>query len=68
MQLNIITVRTRQVNMCVMHTGNSAIYTSRTDKKISFFPMPVVGHWMKKGWGTYWKKSKLRKIPRIPGM
>jgi len=54
--------------ICVMDTGDGAIYTSRTDQKIKFLPMPVVGHWMKKAWGTYWKKSKLRQIPRVPGM
>ena len=45
-----------------------SIYTSRTDEKIKFLPIPVVGHWMKKAWETYWKKSKLRQIPRVPGM
>jgi sulfide:quinone oxidoreductase len=31
-------------------------------------PLPVVGHWMKKGWGWYFKNSKMKKFPRIPGM
>ncbi len=54
--------------VCVMDTGNGAIFTSRKWNKEKILPMPVFGHWIKKAWGTYWKKSKLGKIPRLPGM
>ncbi len=54
--------------VCVMDTGNAAVFTNRTWSNETFIPLPIVGHWMKKGWGWYWKKSKLRKIPRIAGM
>lgn len=52
----------------VMDTGNGAAFVYRNDKGGKMFPMPLVGHWLKLGWGWYCKYSKLGKIPRIPGM
>ncbi len=54
--------------LCVMDTGNGAAFVYRDNKGGKMIPLPVVGHWMKKGWGWYCKNSKLGKIPRIPGM
>jgi sulfide:quinone oxidoreductase len=54
--------------LCVMDTGNGAAFVHRNNKGGTMIPLPVVGHWMKKGWGWYCKNSKLGKIPRIPGM
>jgi sulfide:quinone oxidoreductase len=54
--------------VCVMDTGNGAIFTSRKWNAEKIFPMPSYGHWIKQAWGVYWKKSKLGKIPRLPGM
>ena len=54
--------------LCVMDTGNGAAFVYRDDKGGKMIPMPVVGHWMKKGWGWYCRNSKLGKIPRLPGM
>jgi len=54
--------------MCVMDTGDGAAFVFRNDKKAFVIPMPVVGHWMKKGWGVYSKWTKLGKFPRIPGL
>jgi len=54
--------------LCVMDTGNGAAFVYRDNKGGKMIPMPIVGHWMKKGWGWYCKNSKLGKIPRIPGM
>ena len=54
--------------LCVMDTGNGAAFVYRDDKGGKMIPLPIVGHWMKKGWGWYCKNSKLGKIPRIPGM
>jgi len=54
--------------LCVMDTGNGAAFVYRSNKSEKMIPMPIVGHWMKKGWGVYCKYSKLGKIPRIPGM
>ena len=52
----------------IMDTGSGAFYIYRDDKKAKLIPLPVIGHWLKKGWGFYWKYSKLRRLPRIPGM
>ncbi len=54
--------------LCVMDTGNGAAFVYRSDKRALMLPMPLVGHWMKKGWGWYCRNSKLGKIPRLPGM
>ncbi len=54
--------------LCVMDSGDGAAFIYRNHKKEIIFPLPVIGHWMKKGWGWYFKNSKLKKIPRIPGM
>jgi sulfide:quinone oxidoreductase len=54
--------------LCVMDMGDGAGFVYRDDKRAFFLPMPVVGHWLKQGWGRYYKLSKLGKIPRIPGM
>ena len=54
--------------LCVMDSGDGAAFVYRSDKKGLMIPMPIVGHWMKKGWKWYYRNSKLGKIPRIPGM
>lgn len=54
--------------LCVMDTGNGAAFVFRNNRKSFLLPMPVVGHWMKKGWGTYSKLTKVGKFPRLPGM
>lgn len=54
--------------LCVMDIGNGAAFVYRSTKRALMIPMPIVGHWMKLGWGWYCKQSKLGKIPRIPGM
>ena len=54
--------------LCVMDSGDGAAFVYRDDKKEILFPLPIIGHWMKKGWGWYFKNSKLNKIPRLPGM
>ena len=54
--------------LCVMDSGNGASFVFRDDKKAFMIPLPIIGHWLKKGWGTYCRYSKLGKIPRIPGM
>ncbi|RUM65477.1 MAG: sulfide:quinone reductase [Sulfurospirillum sp.] len=54
--------------LCVMDSGDGAAFVYRSDKRGMMIPMPVIGHWMKKGWGWYYKNSKLNKIPRLPGL
>lgn len=54
--------------LCVMDSGDGAAFVFRDEKKAFMLPMPIVGHWLKKGWGKYCRLSKLGKIPRLPGM
>jgi sulfide:quinone oxidoreductase len=54
--------------LCVMDTGDGAAFVFRNSTKSFLIPMPVVGHWMKKGWGMYSKLTKVGKFPRLPGM
>lgn len=54
--------------ICVMDSGDGAAFVMRTEKNEFMLPMPLVGHWLKKGWGWYYKNTKLKKMFRIPGM
>ncbi len=54
--------------LCVMDMGNGAGFVYRDNQKALLIPMPIIGHWMKIGWGWYYKLSKMGYIPRIPGM
>ena len=54
--------------LCVMDDGKGAGFVYRDDKKAFIIPMPIVGHWLKRGWGQYCRLSKLGKVPRIPGL
>ncbi len=54
--------------LCLMDMGNGGGLAYRSDTKAMLIPLPIIGHWMKKGWGLYYKLSKLGKIPRLPGM
>ncbi|MCK5855867.1 MAG: FAD-dependent oxidoreductase [Bacteroidales bacterium] len=54
--------------VCVMDSGDGAAFIKRTKNTEFIIPLPIIGHWMKKGWGWYFKHSKLKNIPRIPGM
>ena len=54
--------------LCMMDMGNGAGLVHRTDRKASLWALPLVGHWMKRGWGWYYRNSKLRHVPRLPGM
>lgn len=53
---------------CLMDMGNGAAYVHRDANKEQMVPLPIVGHWMKKGWGAYYKASKRKQVPRLPGM
>lgn len=54
--------------LCVMDSGDGAAFVFRDEKKAFMLPLPIVGHWLKKGWGKYCKLSKMGKIPRLPSM
>ena len=54
--------------ICVMDTGDGAAFVIRTRKKEFMIPLPIVGHWLKKAWGWYYKQTKMKRMFRIPGM
>lgn len=54
--------------ICIMDSGDGAAWVERTSKKETMMMLPIVGHWLKKGWGFYYKNSKMKRMPRIPGM
>ena len=54
--------------ICVMDTGDGAAFVYRSANFSIMVPLPIIGHWMKKGWGYYYRNSKLGRLPRIPGM
>lgn len=54
--------------LCVMDTGDGAAFVFRNGSKAIMIPMPVVGHWLKNGWGVYARLTKLGQFPRLPGM
>ena len=54
--------------LCIMDSGNGAAFVFRNRSRSFVIPMPFIGHWMKKGWGTYAKWSKVGKFPRLPGL
>ena len=45
--------------ICVMDSGNGAAFVFRNSKKSFIIPMPFIGHWVKRGWGTYAKVTKI---------
>ncbi len=54
--------------LCVMDTGDGAAFVFRNSKKNYVIPLPLIGHWMKKGWGKYARLTKTGRMPRIPGL
>lgn len=53
---------------CLLDMGNGAAFIHRDGVKEQMVPLPVVGHWMKQAWGAYYKASKRKQVPRLPGM
>ncbi|NTW69033.1 MAG: FAD-dependent oxidoreductase [Chlorobiaceae bacterium] len=45
--------------LCVMDMGDGAGFVYKNRTRELFLPMPVIGHWLKKCWGHYYKLSKL---------
>jgi len=54
--------------LCLMDMGKAAGFVYRDESKAMMIPLPIVGHWLKIGWGWYYKFSKMGYIPRLPGM
>jgi sulfide:quinone oxidoreductase len=53
---------------CLLDMGNGAAYVHRDDRHERLIPLPVVGHYLKRGWGTYFSLSKRKLVPRLPGL
>ncbi len=45
--------------LCVMDMGDGAGFVYKNSLREVFIPLPIVGHWLKKSWGHYYKLSKL---------
>lgn len=54
--------------VCVMDSGDGAAFVYRKSDFDIILPLPIVGHWLKQAWGFYYKNTKLKNIPRVPGM
>lgn len=54
--------------LCVMDTGDGAAFVFRNGSKAFMIPMPVVGHWLKNGWGVYARLTKVGKFIRLTGI
>ena len=54
--------------ICVMDSGDGAAIVLRNAKKEFMLPLPILGHWLKKAWGWYYRQSKMKRMFRIPGM
>ena len=54
--------------VCLMDTGDGAAMVYRGRARNVVIPLPIVGHWMKQGWGRYARLVKLGRIPRVPGL
>jgi sulfide:quinone oxidoreductase len=54
--------------ICLLDTGNGAALVYRDNVRDFVIPLPVIGHWMKRGWGAYARWTKLGKIPQLPGL
>jgi sulfide:quinone oxidoreductase len=52
--------------VCVMDTGNGAAFIKRTVKKATMVYLPIIGHWLKKAWGRWYRftHSRLTLKPR----
>ncbi|NJO88025.1 MAG: sulfide:quinone reductase, partial [Chloroflexia bacterium] len=44
--------------VCLMDSGDGAALVSRNEKKESMIMLPIVGHWLKKGWGFLLQEFK----------
>ena len=53
--------------VCLMDIGRGAALVRRDDKVEKLVSMPVYGHWLKKAWGGYYRRSKLKSVPRVFG-
>jgi sulfide:quinone oxidoreductase len=53
--------------LCLMDVGNGAALVYRGHTRNVVIPLPIVGHWMKRGWGHYARATKVGPMRRLPG-
>ncbi len=46
--------------VCLMDTGDGAALVQRDSRRARLVLLPVVGHWLKKAWGYYYRFTKYR--------
>jgi sulfide:quinone oxidoreductase len=46
--------------LCLMESGNGAAFVHRDAKHERLIALPMVGHWLKKAWGYYFRLTKYR--------
>jgi hypothetical protein len=46
--------------LCLMDSGNGAAFVHRDANHERLIPLPIVGHWLKKAWGYYFRLTKYR--------
>ncbi len=46
--------------ICLMDSGNGAAFVHRNARRALLVPLPLVGHWLKKAWGYYYRWTKYR--------
>ena len=54
--------------LCLMDTGKQGVLVYRDARHQLMLPLFHLGHLMKQAWGFYYKNTKLKKIPRLPGV
>ncbi len=48
--------------LCLMDSGDGGALIYRDTKRAFIIPLPIIGHWLKQGWGKYYKFSKKFKL------
>jgi sulfide:quinone oxidoreductase len=46
--------------VCLMDSGNGAVFVERDARRARVVPLPIIGHWLKKAWGYYYRFTKFR--------
>ena len=46
--------------ICLMDSGNGAAFVKRDERRAILVPLPLIGHWLKKAWGYYYRWTKYR--------
>jgi sulfide:quinone oxidoreductase len=46
--------------LCLMDSGNGAAFVQRDARRARVVPLPIIGHWLKKAWGYYYRFTKYR--------